>query len=61
MKVVGGIVTALGILYLLNSAFIYFVRGKINEPEGWGNFTAVAAVGVIVSGVGIALFQRKAK
>jgi hypothetical protein len=61
MKVVGGIVAALGILYLLNSTFIYFVRGKISEPEGWANFTAVAAVGVIVSGIGIALFLRKPK
>ena len=61
MKIVGGIVAALGILYLLNSAVIYFVRGKISEPEGWANFTAVAAVGVIVSGIGIALFLRKPK
>jgi hypothetical protein len=61
MKAVGGIIAALGILYLLNSSVLYFARGKIHEPEGWANFTAVAAVGVIVSGIGVALFLRKAK
>jgi hypothetical protein len=61
MKAVGGIVAALGILYLLFSTVTYFLFGKIKEPEGWANFTAVAAVGVIVSATGVALFLRKPK
>ena len=61
MKVVGGIVAALGALYLVNMAVIYLVQGKIHEPQGWASFTAVAAFGVIVLGIGLALFLRKAK
>jgi hypothetical protein len=59
MKIVGGVVAAVGILYLLNSALVYFVRGKIYQPEGWADFTAVAAVGIVVTGIGLALFLRK--
>lgn len=61
MKVVGGIVAVLGVLYLLNSLFFYFVRGKINEREGWANFTAVAAVGIIAVGICLVMFTRKPK
>ena len=61
MKVVGGILAALGILCLINTIVNYFVLGKIHEPEGWTTFTGVAAVFVIISAAGIGLFLRKPK
>jgi hypothetical protein len=61
LKIAGGIISLLGILYLLNSSVTYFALGKIKEHDGWANFTAIAAFGVIVTGVGLALFVRKPK
>ena len=61
MKALGGTITALGIFFLLNSGFTYFVRGHINDRDGWGNFAAVAAVGIIVVCAGVAMFTKKPK
>ena len=59
MKVLGGIVPTLGVLFLLNSSATYFLAGKIHEPGAWGNFGAILAVGIIVIAIGLSMFRGK--
>jgi hypothetical protein len=59
MKIVGGILVALGFFYLLSSAATYYATGQFHGPYGWANFGGIFAVGIVVIAIGIKLFLGK--